>query len=104
MISSLVLKWSEKTPDESLLVTSDRQFTYSEVAHASLRFASRLRELGVSKGDHVGIAAQNGAKLLRVHDVAATVDALKVWNAVAAQTVPAVRSSRPAHPQGPAAD
>ena len=34
------------------------------------------------------IAAQNGAKLLRVHDVAATVDALKVWNAVAAQTVP----------------
>ena len=34
------------------------------------------------------IAAQNGAKLLRVHDVAATVDALKVWNAVAAQVVP----------------
>ena len=34
------------------------------------------------------IAAQNGAKLLRVHDVTATVDALKVWNAVAAQTVP----------------
>jgi dihydropteroate synthase len=29
------------------------------------------------------IAAQRGAKLLRVHDVAATVDALKVWNAVA---------------------
>jgi dihydropteroate synthase len=34
------------------------------------------------------IAAQNGAKLLRVHDVAAMVDALKVWNAVVAQTVP----------------
>jgi dihydropteroate synthase len=31
------------------------------------------------------IAAQRGAKLVRVHDVAATVDALKVWNAVAAQ-------------------
>ena len=31
------------------------------------------------------IAAQNGAKLVRVHDVAATVDALKVWAAVAAQ-------------------
>ncbi len=28
------------------------------------------------------IAAQRGAKLLRVHDVAATVDALKIWNAV----------------------
>ncbi len=34
------------------------------------------------------IAAQRGAKLLRVHDVAATVDALNVWNAVAAQPMP----------------
>ncbi|HEY2347099.1 MAG TPA: dihydropteroate synthase [Xanthomonadaceae bacterium] len=39
------------------------------------------------------IAAQNGAKLLRVHDVAATVDALKVWNAVAAQAVPKAKSA-----------
>lgn len=34
------------------------------------------------------IAAQRGAKLLRVHDVAATVDALKVWNALAAAPMP----------------
>ncbi|GAA4806470.1 dihydropteroate synthase [Lysobacter hankyongensis] len=34
------------------------------------------------------IAAQRGAKLLRVHDVAATVDALKIWNAVAAVPMP----------------
>ncbi len=34
------------------------------------------------------IAAQRGAKLLRVHDVAATVDALKVWNALAAVPMP----------------
>ena len=34
------------------------------------------------------VAAQHGAKLLRVHDVAATVDALKVWHAVATQTLP----------------
>lgn len=34
------------------------------------------------------VAAQRGAMLLRVHDVAATVDALKVWNAVADQPVP----------------
>lgn len=37
------------------------------------------------------IAAQRGAMLLRVHDVAATVDAIKVWRAVAA-----VPSARPA--------
>ncbi|MCL1634160.1 dihydropteroate synthase [Luteimonas sp. SX5] len=39
------------------------------------------------------IAAQRGAKLLRVHDVAATVDALKVWNAVAAVPMPRVGSA-----------
>lgn len=42
------------------------------------------------------IAAQNGAKLLRVHDVAATVDALKVWNAVAKQSRPKLKSDKPA--------
>ena len=34
------------------------------------------------------IAVQNGARIVRVHDVAATVDALKVWNAVAAVPSP----------------
>ena len=43
------------------------------------------------------IAAQSGAAIVRVHDVAATVDALKVWNAVAAvpsprkEAAPAIR-------------
>jgi dihydropteroate synthase len=41
------------------------------------------------------IAAQRGAKLLRVHDVAATVDALKVWDAVATQPMPRARTTAP---------
>lgn len=41
------------------------------------------------------IAAQRGAMLLRVHDVAATVDALKVWNAVAAVPLPRVAPPAP---------
>jgi dihydropteroate synthase len=41
------------------------------------------------------IAAQRGARLLRVHDVAATVDALKVWEAVAAQPMPRTRDAAP---------
>jgi dihydropteroate synthase len=39
------------------------------------------------------IAAQHGAKLLRVHDVAATVDALKLWNALAAVRIPKTSSA-----------
>ena len=41
------------------------------------------------------IAAQRGARILRVHDVAATVDALKVWNAVAAVPAPRVDAPSP---------
>jgi dihydropteroate synthase len=42
------------------------------------------------------IAAQRGAMLLRVHDVPATADALKVWNAVAAVPMPGARPAAPA--------
>ena len=42
------------------------------------------------------IAAQRGARLLRVHDVAATVDAVKVWNAVSAQPMPKTATAAPA--------
>lgn len=38
------------------------------------------------------IAVQRGAKLVRVHDVAATVDALKVWHALAAQSIPKAKA------------
>lgn len=41
------------------------------------------------------IAAQRGARLVRVHDVAATVDALKVWNAVAALPEPKAKPAAP---------
>jgi dihydropteroate synthase len=39
------------------------------------------------------VAAQRGARILRVHDVAATVDALKVWQAVADTPMPRSRST-----------
>jgi len=41
------------------------------------------------------LAAQRGAAILRVHDVAATVDALKVWTAVDAVPMPRQEPARP---------
>ncbi len=41
------------------------------------------------------VAAQRGALLLRVHDVAETVDALKVWQAVAAVPAPRKPAAKP---------
>lgn len=42
------------------------------------------------------IAAQRGARILRVHDVAQTVDALKIWNAVDAVPMPRAAAAAPA--------
>lgn len=69
---------------------------------------SRKRFLGEITGREVGdrlhasvaaavLAAEYGARILRVHDVAATVDALKLWAAVAAMPAPrANESAKPA--------
>jgi dihydropteroate synthase len=41
------------------------------------------------------LAAQNGARILRVHDVRETVAALKVWQAAGALASPAIHSGDP---------
>lgn len=50
--------------------------------------------LAASVAAHL-VAVQNGAMLVRVHDVAATVDALKVWAAVAAVPMPRGKPAPP---------
>jgi dihydropteroate synthase len=47
------------------------------------------------------IAVQRGARIVRVHDVAATVDALAVWQAVKAGDQAPRRDDRPAMPRWP---
>ena len=92
------------------LLAQLRRFT--ELGVPVLAGLSRKRTIGELTGREVGervhgsvaaalIAAQNGALIVRVHDVGATVDALKVWNAVAAQPVPKAKSPGPAMPKWP---
>jgi dihydropteroate synthase len=47
------------------------------------------------------IAVQRGARMVRVHDVAATVDALAVWHALKAGDTPVRRDTKPAAPRWP---
>lgn len=80
---------------------------FAELGVPVLAGLSRKRSIGEITGRDVPaervsgsvaahlIAAQRGAKILRVHDVAASVDALKVWNAVAAVPMPRVGSTAP---------
>ncbi|MBB5015644.1 dihydropteroate synthase [Rehaibacterium terrae] len=85
---------------------------FAELGCTVLAGLSRKRMIGALTGREVDdrvagsvaaalIAVQRGARLVRVHDVAPTVDALKVWNAVAAQPVPKARPAAPAMPRWP---
>ena len=91
-----------KTTEHNMTLLA-RSAHFLELAQPMLAGQSRKRSIGELTGRDVPgqrihgsvaahlLAAQNGARLLRVHDVAATADALKVWEAVAA--VPAPRKA-----------
>ncbi|HEU4991224.1 MAG TPA: dihydropteroate synthase [Luteimonas sp.] len=96
-----------KTRDHNLLLLAQLE-RFTELGVPVLAGLSRKRTIGELTGRedprerihgsvaaHV-IAAQRGARLLRVHDVAATVDALAVWTAVAAQPMPKPKAAPPA--------
>ncbi|MCC8616887.1 dihydropteroate synthase [Xanthomonas vesicatoria] len=97
----------DKTTAHNLTVLAQLQ-RLQEFGLPVLAGLSRKRSIGELTGREVAaervhgsiaahlIAAQHGALLLRVHDVAATVDALKVWSAVAA--IPTPRANTPSTP------
>ncbi|AWV07827.1 dihydropteroate synthase [Marilutibacter maris] len=88
-----------KALEHNLLLLAQLQ-RFSELGVPLLAGLSRKRSIGELTGRedpharvHGSLAAhliavQRGARIVRVHDVAATVDALKVWEAVAAQPQP----------------
>ncbi|HJR72966.1 MAG TPA: dihydropteroate synthase [Luteimonas sp.] len=88
-----------KTREHNLLLLAQLE-RFTELGVPVLAGLSRKRTIGDLTGRDTPrervfgsvaaalIAAQRGAMLLRVHDVAGTVDALKVWNAVAAVPMP----------------
>lgn len=94
-----------KTTAHNLALLAQLQ-RFGELGVPVLAGLSRKRSIGEITGRQVPaervagsvaahlIAAQRGGMLLRVHDVAATVDALKVWAAVVA--VPMPRADAPA--------
>lgn len=80
---------------------------FSDLGAPVLAGLSRKRSIGELTGREVPaervagsvaahlLAAQRGAMILRVHDVAATVDALKVWAAVDAVPMPRQDEAKP---------
>lgn len=100
-----------KTTEHNMILLA-RSARFLELGVPMLAGLSRKRSIGDLTGreaprDRVAgsvaahlVAAQRGATILRVHDVAATVDALKVWAAVDAVPMPRVDAA-PAMPRWP---
>ncbi len=96
-----------KTGEHNLALLAQLQ-RFTELGVPVLAGLSRKRTIGDITGrddprDRVHgsvaahlVAAQRGAMLLRVHDVAATVDAIKMWQAVDAVPMPRARDRPPA--------
>ncbi|WP_314103514.1 dihydropteroate synthase [uncultured Stenotrophomonas sp.] len=103
-----------KTTDHNMVLLA-RSARFLELGVPMLAGLSRKRSIGELTGRQVPrervagsvaahlLAAQRGAMILRVHDVAATVDALKVWAAVDAVPMPRVDAA-PAMPRWPDED
>lgn len=95
-----------KTTAHNMMLLAQLQ-RLTELGVPVLAGLSRKRSIGELTGREVPtermagsvaahlVAAQRGAMLLRVHDVAATVDALKVWAAVDAVPMPRQEAAAP---------
>jgi len=97
--------FGKSTTHNLALLAQLRRFT--ELGVPVLAGLSRKRTIGEITGRGLDervhgsvaaalIAAQNGAMILRVHDVAATKDVLKVWSAVAAVVLPKTSTGKTA--------
>jgi len=59
-VHELLERTAEQRPDAVALEHGDVALTYAEVEEGANRIATRLRELGVARGDRVGLLADNG--------------------------------------------
>jgi acyl-CoA synthetase (AMP-forming)/AMP-acid ligase II len=64
MITDSLFKWAAQTPAKPFVVTDEGRYNYGDTASLSLRFAGRLRQVGIKRGDHVAIIADNSAAYL----------------------------------------
>jgi fatty-acyl-CoA synthase len=60
-IGAILESWAQKTPDREFIVYADRdlRFTYAEFNERSRCLANGLRAIGLKKGDHLGVWANN---------------------------------------------
>jgi fatty-acyl-CoA synthase len=60
-IGEILENWAAKTPDRDFMVYADRdlRFTYAEFNERATCLAKGLKAIGINKGDHLGVWANN---------------------------------------------
>jgi crotonobetaine/carnitine-CoA ligase len=64
MITDLLTENARQRPAKPFVVTADCSYSFGEIHSSSLRFAARLRSMGMVQGDHVALIASNSAAFL----------------------------------------
>lgn len=64
MITDLLAQNAKERPTKPFVMTVAGSYSFAEVNSCSLRFASRLRSMGITKGDNVALIASNSAAFL----------------------------------------
>ena len=63
-IHDILTNASSKYPDKPAIIDGDKTYTFSELEKFSSQFSGSLKDLGITKGERVGILAPNCAEFV----------------------------------------
>jgi fatty-acyl-CoA synthase len=77
-VGGILDRWAERKPGQDALVQDGKRFTWGELAQATDSLATALLDLGMKKGDRVGILGPNHPEMLLSWFAAAKVGVIPV--------------------------
>jgi fatty-acyl-CoA synthase len=77
-VGNWMTKWAFLTPQKTALVFEGRSFSYKELNERANRAARLLVDLGIGKGDRVGVLLHNSNEYLEIYFALSKIGALLV--------------------------
>ncbi len=75
-IGDLLLRNAHKFPDKLAVVSDERSLTFRELNERVNRFANSLRDMGLKKGDRIGVFVHNCHQFVEIYFAAAKIGAV----------------------------
>lgn len=80
VLGEMLARWARKQPDRECLIFKDKRFTYKQLDERVNRLANALADLGITKGDKVGLISMNSIEVIEVFFALAKLGAVAVPN------------------------